>query len=358
MSRHRVSPNGSLRFDRRFRGVGRIALASGTRDVTLFHAFDRMLTELHEGGYVDVLRAIKSRQVTVQEVYDARRARRLTSVAADLVLYRPLWVAVDAWLPRSARAEASRKRYGTSFKALRERGCLKDGATVQDLKRIDWNALQAIWGRSGADWNRLRAAVSAFLTAYLDGDKFHPFRRDVMKRFPRAREKERVPDLTPDAFWSLVDAAPDHAKAPFVCLVVTGLRVGEYLSLEAEHLMPLTKHIQVPGTKTEGSAAVIAVGEEAWKWVKAAVPSPLRYKWLRIHFKRAAKAVGLPDLRLHDLRHLCGQVLANQGLPEAKIQQAMRHASPAMTRRYTRQRDRGEAAVALDAALFPAVKGA
>lgn len=251
MSPHRVSRGDSYRIDRRFPGVGRIALASRTGSEKRFRALDQMLTELFEDGYIDILRAIRDRRVTVLEVYDARRSGRLTHVASDLPLHRPLWSAVDEWIPTSAPADASRKRYESSFKALRERGPLGARARVQDLRTVEWKGLRRDWGRSGADWNRLRAAVSRFLTVSLGGDKFHPFRRDVMSRFPRAAEpRGRVPDLTPATLWKLVNAAPEHVRASLVCLAVTGLRVrSEYLRLEPHHLLPA--HAEHTGARDE-----------------------------------------------------------------------------------------------------------
>ena len=58
---------------------------------------------------------------------------------------------------------------------------------------------------------------------------------------------------------------------------------------------------------------------DLWPWIERAIPSPVQYKWLREHFKRAAREVGLPDLRLHDLRHCFGQWATDAGLPEAKV---------------------------------------
>ena len=110
--------------------------------------------------------------------------------------------------------------------------------------------------------------------------------------------------------------------------------------------------MQIPGTKTAASAATARVDERLWPWVLQGVPSPLQYKWLRLYWKRALKAAGAdPTLRLHDLCHCTGQWLADAGLGEARIQTTLRHATAAMTRRYTKQLDKGEAAAALAGVL-------
>ena len=56
-------------------------------------------------------------------------------------------------------------------------------------------------------------------------------------------------------------------------------------------------------------------------------------------------------LRLHDLRHCHGQWATDEGAPESKVQAALRHASPVMTRRYVLKKDRGEVARMVGRAL-------
>ena len=325
----------SLRIDRVFLEVGRIALASGTANRERFTRYDDLLTELYEEGQLDVLKKIKAREITIREVYDARRKRR--PITASASLRKNLWDAVEAWVERQHAAG----RYAVSFNQLSRSGVLSSGATVAALGGIDWEALRDQWQGGPSDWNHLRRAVSRFLTVLL-GDVHHPFRREVVKAIPIQHEVERVPDLRPDVFWELVKHTPEHVQPCYVTLAATGMRVGEYLRCTETNLLPLTKAIHVPGTKTDGSEAPVQVDPELWPWIERAIPSPVQYKWLREHFKRAARDVGLPDLRLHDLRHCFGQWAVDAGVPESVVQVALRHANPEMTRRYTKQRDRGE----------------
>ncbi len=162
----------------------------------------------------------------------------------------------------------------------------------------------------------------------------------IVLAIPKAKEVERVPDITPELLWRIVDAVPEHVRAAIVTLVATGLRCGEYLRLTKADLKPHTHAIDVPGMKTE--AATVYVDPELWPWVERAVPAPVQYRWLRLHFKRACAAVGATDLPLHDLRHAHAQWLTNAGRSEASVQVSLRHASAAMTRRYAKQRNRGE----------------
>jgi integrase len=311
-----------------------------------------MLTELHEDGKLDVLRAIRDGALSPLEVYSASRTGRIPYVASDIVLHQPLWPAVEAWLPKSARAKSTRDRYGNSVSRLR--GTLGKHLTVSDLARVDWASLRDDWPNSGADYNRMRGTVSRFLTMVL-GDKMHPFRRKVMSDFPRGRESRgRVPEINVPAFWRIMGHMPEGMVPCYVTLAVTGLRVGsEYCALQEHHLRPLTREIEVPGTKTEGSAGVVRVGEKAWPWIVRAVPAPLKYDSLYRYWRQACEAAGVCDVHMHDLRHLLGMELTEAGRSEASVQATLRHDTPAMTRRYSMRKDRGENARKMDELMFP-----
>lgn len=88
------------------------------------------------------------------------------------------------------------------------------------------------------------------------------------------------------------------------------------------------------------------------EWVQRAVPSSLGYKWLHEYWYRARKAVGADAVRLHDLRHLTAMTLTDVGRSEASVQTTMRHATVEMTRRYAKQRDKGQNAKIMAEALL------
>jgi len=132
------------------------------------------LTRLYDKGRLDLLRAIRAGTLTVTEVYAADRQDTLNALTGDRArLAAPLWTAVDAWTPMSAKAPATPKRYAISLAALRRTGVLKTDATVEQLGAVDWRALEAAWPRSAADWDHLRRAVSHFLSMHL-GDVYRP----------------------------------------------------------------------------------------------------------------------------------------------------------------------------------------
>src|SRR6185437_10051000 len=117
------SAGGSFRFDRQFKGVGRIARASGARTTQEFAKRDAILTKLFDNAQLDALRAFQRGEITMAQLVDAERDgllrsdRLLTTLSRD----RPLWAAVDEVLPHMGKSERGRDRYYTSFKALKIR---------------------------------------------------------------------------------------------------------------------------------------------------------------------------------------------------------------------------------------------
>ena len=358
---HRISVGGSYRLDKIFpQPVGRLAIATGTNTKAAFGNVVACLDRLAERGRLDVLLALKAHRVAVAQVLDADRSDTLDLLLLSLTPTpesAPLWPAVQAWLgPKKARNPTVR-RYGVSFKKLEGFAVVGPESPVSALQLVDWKAVGQRWtgkGCSGSDWNQMRRAVSRFLTVHLD-DVYHPLRRAIVKRIPKRREVERVPDLDGPTFWQVVGAAPEHVQPAFVALVGLGLRTGEYLRLQETDLHPITKTVSIPGTKTAGSATVLRVDPELWPWIVRAVPAPVQYGWLRLYWKRALASVGADQtLRLHDLRHMTAQLLVNAGRSEASVQTTMRHETASMTRRYARQKDRGENAATLARVLLEA----
>jgi len=63
---------------------------------------------------------------------------------------------------------------------------------------------------------------------------------------------------------------------------------------------------------------------------------PLTISYWQWHkdFLRARKAIGMPHLRIHDLRHTCASWLANAGVDLYTIGKVLGHSTPAVTARY------------------------
>ncbi len=345
------TPKPMLRFNRVIRGVGRIQNSAQTRDAQEFRERDGILTKLVKLGLLDVLRAFKAGAVTMRELVDADLGERLATVLRDQKLDVGFAAALDAWLPESAQQPASRRRYETSARRLTPR--LPPHLTVRGLVGVGWRRLRRDWGASDADWNRMRAMVSSFLTCQL-GTVHHPHRLEVMAQIPLGRESRGVlPDATPADFWRAVAKAPDVCQPAYVAMAVLGVGPGEYLGLRREDLSAAQRTVLVNGTKTEHRRRVVAVDARLWAWVDRAVPAPLAYRWLGEYWHRACAAAEV-RLRMYDLRHLSAQFAADQGATDRDLTVHLGHSNPAMSHRYARRAvARGVARAIGDALLGP-----
>lgn len=296
--------------------------------------------------------------MTIEQLLAVRRERRLSDdgIAEELALRAPLWDTIDDVIENKLTVtHATRKAYRSWAKCLAKSGGLGGDATLRDLADVPWAKMRAEWTGAGASWNRLRSMVSRVLSVSC-GDLYHPFRREVMKkiqRLPQAKFRQGHIDLP--IFLAIVKRMPAHSQAGAWVLLLTGLRSGtEYVALGPEHLDHHGHFVSVPGTKTDGSMDRVHVDPQYWSWVVAAVPAPVKYKWLAAHFIRAAKAAGHPRLTLAHLRNLHGILALDRGASIADVQASMRHSNPSMTMRYTRQLGRGRVASVIGGALSEA----
>ena len=356
MSPSRTSSDGAgnYRFDRVFAGVGRIRCSSGTDRLSEFRKRDAILTKLFENAQLEVLRSFQRGEVTIEQLVEADRVGRLkgAELLSEMALRQPLWTAIDQSLPRMGSSAETRRRYFTSLAKLQKVGqrWLPAGAQVADLAQVDWKQLSTLWGGSPADWNHMRRAVSTFLSTLL-GDVYHPLRRSVMKQIALRAERPRVPDLGVEQFWEIVARTPEHARACYVVLAASGMRLGEYLRCTKANLIVESCAIEVPGSKTAASTDRIFIDAELWPWVELGVPSPLQRKWMWTYWKRACREVGQPGLRLHDLRHFYSQLADQAGASTEMVMAALRHSNPATTRGYKMRKVKGEVARMVGTAL-------
>jgi integrase len=327
-------------------GLGMVQINAHTTNRRVFVRREAIVDALVADAQVETLRMLVSGRLSIELLDAHAREHGLAGagLAAQVATSAPLVAAIEAALPRMGKAAVTRARYETTLAKLRRVYPVADQLLVRDLVRIDWQALRVDWRGSASDWMHLRRLVSRFLSIHL-GSKIHPFRAEVVELIPTEVEEERVPELTPAQFRRLVSHVREDIQPALWTLLLTGMRVGEYLRCDVTHLVPTLHAIKVPGTKTRGSQAQVRVAPSMWHYIEAAIPAPVQYKWLRLHFKAGLKAAKLPStIRLHDLRHAHGQWAVEAGVPEALVQVSLRHSNAAMTRRYTKSA--GKAAVA------------
>lgn len=132
-------------------------------------------------------------------------------------------------------------------------------------------------------------------------------------------------------------------------LLMTGARRSEALNAKWEHIDYNSKTWLVPVAKSGQprhillSDAAIAVLDRLRsetffdRYNPYVFPNPktgLPYKCLYTKWKLAREAAGLPNLRLHDLRHSYASTLVNNGVSLYDVQQLLGHRSITTTQRY------------------------
>lgn len=360
MSVYKKSSGAHYRIDREFmlaRGQRRrLAFSSYTTNKQDARDRERLAIYLAQNGHFEILEALQDKRLTVLDLLHARRLGRLNNdhLPQLLKLQRPLWATFRELIDASAGSEKNRTRYHTSLTKLERSGVLAPDAIVASLETVDWRALKATWKGSAADWNHLRRMVSHALTL-LYGDRFAQGRRQVLKDIPWAKEaRGSFSTLTPALFLAVLEEVPEYARPAYWCLAITAVRLGEYLRMTTAHLRPAQHQIDVPGTKTEGSADVIQVHPALWYHIEAGVPSPIAEKWMRTHFKRAVRKLGVPAAKLQNFRSLGLQLALSGGAGINDAQALARHETPDMTMRYLRTNATARAAEGVYRALVDA----
>lgn len=392
MTPDRTSKNGQFRTDWQRAEVGRIRVAYG-RTMKEHVKAVHLLDELYENDQLDVLRALKKKKgelgrITIRELMAAKKTNRhrRVDVLVDVRLQRPLWKTLSAMIEqrRGAKAITDGTRYKTRLRASLFKfaksapaGALGVHAKVADLGKLTLATIRPVFD-SAADWNQFRKMIGVCLSELLE-DVLHPFRREMMAKLPKETERPREVEVTVDQFWQLVNAIPEHARPGIVALAVTGMRLDtEYMKCTEDDKRPALPGVYCPGSKTAGAAGTIPVAEALYPWVDAAIPAPVKSRWLRIYFHRAAIATGLgrmiddpkgrtvkgengeekplqvySGIRLGDLRHLALQLALDGGAMLNDVQSLARHKNPAMTMWYLTRSGRQRAADAIGRSLLP-----
>lgn len=136
---------------------------------------------------------------------------------------------------------------------------------------------------------------------------------------------------------SLLDAVKNEtAKRVIVLAAYTGLRRGELLKLQPSNWQ---KPYIVLTSSTKGKRPrTVPVVEELQSLVEP-LPFGIHAEVLRDEFERARKAIGRPEIRLHDLRHTFASWLAQDSdVPLTTIRDLLGHSSLAVTSKYAHLR--------------------
>jgi len=224
-----------------------------------------------------------------------------------------------------------REGKGQQIKGVKQKRCSED-----TVKRY-WNLIHHIFQIAKDEWRKIEK---------------NPCDDLALSERPKAG-KPRDRRLVGEEYSKMLNHLEGDARAVFILAVETAMRRGEILRIEWPHVDFKKKSLHIPQTKIDeprtiplSSRAVGALealkkirkGEEGKEKVVRLLKGPvfaiqdsaLRYQW-----RAARKAIGSPDLRMHDLRHEATSRLFERGLHVLEAQVVTGHKTVQMLKRYT-----------------------
>ena len=219
---------------------------------------------------------------------------------------------------------------------------------VGDVTRGDVEALVA--KAPPVARNRVLALVSRLFTL-AEHWEWRPQRTNPARGIERSREEARDRTLSGDEMAALsaalADMEPDSpmAVAAIRVAAVTGLRIGEVLSMRWEHVDVEAGRVLLPETKTgrrshdlpTAALAVLGGLPRVNGWVFASRgESRITYNTARVAFRRAAERAGIEEVRLHDLRRTVMTRAAMAGVGVHVLRDLLGHRTTAIADRYIR----------------------
>ncbi|WP_456371190.1 phage integrase [Thermodesulfatator atlanticus] len=151
--------------------------------------------------------------------------------------------------------------------------------------------------------------------------------------------------LTEEDFLQLEKAINPHYRDFLVFLTYTGLRLGDALRVTWKDVDLDGEVILIRGSRTKSGKAfgvpihskvkeiLVKRAENAGKNEEERIFRHSDSEFRRA-FKKALKEAGLPDIRIHDLRHTFASWLALKGIPIQQIQALLGHSQITTTLRY------------------------
>jgi len=201
-------------------------------------------------------------------------------------------------------------------------------ATVEKV-RVTMNRsfeLAGKWGIPGAQLNPVKAVP-------------RPRFNNKKERFLTAKEVERL--------VAACKASASTQLAPIVQLLLfTGARKSEILTARWSNVDLEQRALYLPDTKTgkpryvplSGDAVEVIKGLRRWEKCDWLVPNPVTrmpFTDLKNPWSTARKIAGVPDVRIHDLRHSAASFMVNSGVDLYAVGRILGHSSPDTTARYS-----------------------
>ena len=255
----------------------------------------------------------------------------------------------ESWSVRCKPTTVSGRDYVLTRRLLPEFGSMRlDRITRADIQ--DWFDDYSASAPGGANFTlrvlrqSLNFAVGRDLIGFNPAGSVLPNRRPRLSRF-----------LSRDEIRRLNDALDRHAESPLSAqadiirlLLLTGCRKLEIAHLKRNEVVG--NHLRLEGCKTGPRTAYL--GPEAREIIERRLAAPGEFLFpspanpgkpfsgnLRLWYK-IRRAIGIEDVRLHDLRRSFASQCMIEGVPLPVVSRLLGHRDASMTLRYTHVSDR------------------
>lgn len=221
---------------------------------------------------------------------------------------------------------------------------------LSSLDRADVIRLQTAMKKTPARANtaiaNLRKALNWAEDVGLRPQNTNPCRRIKMFR-SKSRERFLSDEELERVAVALAECEADGKITPFAVAgiriaIFTGMRKSEVCNLRWQDLDLDRGFAMLEDSKTgrrpvylpSAAVAVIKATPKVGPYVVAGQDPKKPYQSLTAAWAVVRERAGLPDVRLHDLRHSFASVSITQGTPLAVVGQMLGHADPRTTKRY------------------------
>lgn len=309
----------TLMIDRRFRGVGRIKRASGTKVPAVKRKLDRMLTALFDEGRLDILRLIRDGALTLLEVHDAyqRKALELLPTGATVApLVKTMQAWVDGLVVPTEASDDHVRAIGSTINYLKAE---REGATIADAPTLLEKLRESLGKDHPRSFNLARSHVMAFIRAKLK--RSHPVWLACAAVEPRKVPKAKPrPELSPVEMrnW-FPNQETDPLDAIAWSMVTTGMHAKEYWG----RWETKADRIVVHGTKRESRHRSIPF-----------VQAPVVPQWKHRRTFENAFRDRTTAFTPYDLRRSYARWMENAGIPRTRRRMYMGHSAKDVTDLY------------------------
>jgi integrase len=204
--------------------------------------------------------------------------------------------------------------------------------------------------RTPASVNRDLACLSKILSMAFDNELIdsNPMRRVRLLKESPSRERFITAEEEKRLFAQLTGRR-DHIRSVVTIALNTGMRRGEILGLQWEHVNFLARTVFIAKSKT-GRTRTIPMNDIVFKelmmlkqdagpkeFVFSNSRTGINIDSIKTGWRNACEDAGLVNLRFHDTRHTFATRLRANGVHEWDIRDLLGHASVRMTSVYTHQ---------------------